>query len=212
MNTKIIILTGKAQSGKDSASEFIKSKLLEINRSCSSYSFAGSLKEICHNILGLSYEQCWGENIHKDTLTIFKWSDLPIDNKRLAQIMIKNKSFKQTSDFMTAREIMQVWGTDIFRYFYQDCWVRAVVNKIDSEKLDFAIVTDARFKNEIDYIKKYRPIIIRLNRNILDQFHQSELDLDDYDFSGPDTYLINNSLMSIEEKNIAIEKVLLKYL
>lgn len=212
MNTKIILLTGKAQSGKDSAAQFILSKLLEKNQTAKCYSFASNLKDICHNILGLSYDQCWGSNLHKDTKTKFKWSDLPVSSEKLSTLMIKDQNYKKIDDFMTAREVMQVWGTDIFRSFDENCWVRSTVNMIESENLNFAIITDARFENEVDYIKKFEPIIIRLTRNILNQNHESELALDNYDFFGPNVYVINNENLNIEDKNLEIELILNKYL
>lgn len=212
MNTKIILLTGKAQSGKDSAAQFILSKLLKINKTAKCYSFASDLKFICHNILGLSVDQCWGSNLYKDTQTKFKWSDLPISNEKLSRLMIKDQNYKKVDDFMTAREVMQVWGTDIFRSFDENCWVRATLNRIESDNLDFAIITDARFENEVDYIKKFSPIVIRLTRNILNQNHESELALDNYDFSGPDVYIIDNENINMEDKNHKIELIINKYL
>ncbi len=205
-------MTGKAQSGKDSAAAFIIDKLAEKNKTVKCYSFAESLKDICHNIFGLSETQCWGSNKEKDTLTNFKWSDLPINKERLSVLMIRDKKYKSTEDFMTAREVMQVWGTDVFRFFDKDCWVRSVYNKIKYDNLDYAIITDARFENEINFFKNYDHVTIRFLRNVLGHSHESELGLDNYNFSGSNTYSINNQEISIEEKNKQLHEIIKRYI
>jgi hypothetical protein len=212
MRTKIIIITGKAQSGKDTAANHIRN-ILKINgRSSSIYPFAEELKQICHNMFGLSHIQCWGENKDKNTTVDFKWSDLPLNSNDLAKLML-NSSLKKTSDQLTAREVMQIWGTEIFRKFDPNCWVRSTINKIKKDSLDFAIISDARFPNEIDFAKEYDPIIIRLTRDVLEDKHQSEISLDDYNFDTlKDSYIINNTMISLDQKNEKIEKIIKKYL
>lgn len=58
------------------------------------------------------------------------------------------------------------------------------------------IITDVRFKNEAKAIKDRGGIVIRINRdslNIKENSHQSEIDLDDYEF---DYTIYNNSDIS----------------
>jgi hypothetical protein len=212
MNTKIIILTGKAQSGKDTACSYIRSFLKGKGYSSKIYPFADSLKHICTNVLGLEYNQCWGENSDKNTPTRFKWSDLPIGTTDLAKLL-QNRYNVKSDDYMTARDVMQVFGTNIFRSFYKDCWVQATIKKIKEENLDFALISDARFPNEIDYATFYGPIVIQLTRNALDNKHESETALDNYSFANIKKFhKIINDEMSMDEKNNAIKKVLEQYL
>lgn len=207
MKTKLIIITGKAQSGKDTSSMFIKNYIKYLGKSCEIYPFAHELKKICENLFGLTHEQCWGSNQHKDTKTKFRWSDLPIDSKKMASLMLRD-SRPSSSDFLSAREIMQIWGTDIFRRFDEDCWVRSAINRIKSDDMDFAVISDARFKNEIEFALQYDPVVIRLTRNLLDQNHESETALDHYDFKKiKNHYIIDNSNMSMEEKNDLLSEI-----
>lgn len=74
------------------------------------------------------------------------------------------------------------------------------------ESPDIAVITDLRFENEIDEVKKYGGKIIRLTRKIKDDNHASEVALNDqnekYDC------VIDNQNMTIPEQNEAVYKVL----
>jgi hypothetical protein len=207
MNTKIIIITGKAQSGKDTSANLIKKNLCSLGKTCDIYAFAGELKNICENIFGLANHQCWGSDSDKNTKTNFKWRDLPLPKDRLAIIMNK-PSAPKLDDSLTAREVMQIWGTDIFRKFDNDCWVRSTINRIKKENLDFAIIADARFPNEIEYCLKYKPTVIRLTRNVTSNNHESEVALDNYNFDALKSYTIDNQLISIEEQNEKLKNIM----
>jgi hypothetical protein len=212
MTPKIIILTGKAQSGKDTSAIFIK-KLMESKGVKSKlYPLAEPLKRICEDMFGLSEDQCWGSNAEKDTNTRIKWKSLPLCRGKLGKLMM-DKYPKTADDFMTARELMQVLGTDIFRKIDQDCWSRAVLSQINKDGIGCAIISDARFPNEIDFFAKQDPIVIRLTRNILNNTHESETALDGYDFSSiPKVHLLDNSKMSMDEKNSELQKIINTYI
>jgi hypothetical protein len=82
---------------------------------------------------------------------------------------------------MTAREVMQILGTDIFRNFFDyDVWAKAPFNK-NWGFTDFVIIDDCRFHNEADMALKHDATLIRLTRDVLgaDQ-HISEKAMDDY--------------------------------
>jgi hypothetical protein len=124
------------------------------------------------------------------------------------------EKYPQTSDdFMTARELMQVLGTDIFRKMDEDCWVRATVERINNDNLDFAIVSDARFPNEIEFLLPFDPIVIKLNRNALSNSHISETALDNYDFSLVRNYYeIKNNELTVAQTNAELKRILEKYI
>lgn len=212
MIPKIIILTGKAQSGKDTSAIFVK-KLMESKGVKSKlYPLAEPLKRICSDMFGLSEDQCWGSNSEKDTNTQIKWRNLPLCKGKLAKLMM-DKYPKTADDFMTARELMQVIGTDIFRKIDQDCWSRSVLNQLTKDEIGCAIISDARFPNELDFFTKHDPIVIRLTRNILNNTHESETALDNYDFSNiQKLHVIDNVKMSMEEKNSELQKIINMYI
>lgn len=188
--TKIIAFSGRKQSGKTTCSEFVansfEGKLLGRSRI---YNFADPLKkDICMNILGLQYEQCYGTDTQKNELVNCYW-----DNKQL-----------------TAREVMQFIGTDIFRKMQQNVWADSTISKILREQLDLAIIADCRFPNEVDVVKRAGGIVIKLNRNPFNSDHASEtaLDASNYDYSNFDL-VVQNDHLNINEQNQIIYNFLL---
>lgn len=162
--------------------------IAKLNSRVKIYNFADILKEdICINMLGLTYNQCYGSDDDKNEMTNITW-----DNKKLS-----------------ARDVMQIVGTDIFRKLDTNVWVRSTINKIIKEKPDFAVITDCRFPNEVECIKKSGGKIIRLTRNPFNSDHLSEtiLDKDNYDWSNFD-YIIENSDISLLDQFTQIKKLL----
>lgn len=163
---KVIILSGKARSGKNEAASIIKNKL---NKSVI-ISYASYLKEYSKNILN--------------------WDG---------------------SEDAKPRSFLQEIG-DIVKKIDPKFLVNRILEDIEvySNYFDYVIISDARFKNEIEEIKnKYDSIVIRINRDGNDltqeeQNHNTETSLDDYnDYD----YIIDNNGSKEEYKN-KIEKVL----
>ena len=88
------------------------------------YSYADILKkDVCINILGLTYEQCFGTDEQKNQLTHLRWEDMPgnvkIDERETESLgNIYYTLTPKSSGQMTAREVMQYVGTEIFRKMY----------------------------------------------------------------------------------------------
>jgi hypothetical protein len=159
-----------------------------LNKSIKIYNFADTLKkDICINILGLDYKQCYGSDEDKNQTTHIRW-----ENKNLS-----------------AREVMQFIGTDIFRSMYTNVWVDATLKKIVRESVPVAVVTDCRFPNEVEAIKSNGGKVIRLTRDPFHSDHISEsiLDKDNYDWSNFD-YVIDNSEYSLYEQSTHIKKII----
>lgn len=190
--TKIVAFAGRKQSGKTSCSEFVMkyfNGVIAPYNNAKIYNFADPLKkDICMNILGLTYDQCYGEDIDKNTLTEIQW-----DGQKL-----------------TAREVMQFVGTDLFRKMKNDVWASATISKIQNEQPKLAIIADCRFPNEVDAIKQVGGLVIKLTRNPFGSTHSSEIALDPeyYDPSNFDL-IINNSDISIAEQNKLIQDFLI---
>ena len=153
------------------------------------YSFADLLKRnICMNVLGLSYEQCYGTNEQKNTKT---------------EIV-----FPETNKKATAREVMQFVGTDFFRQIYPNVWVGATIRKIEEEGPELAIICDCRFPNEVEGIQQAGGKIIRLTRNSdCPDAHESEiaLDKDNFDWKKFDKVLDNESITVGQQSEILYE-------
>jgi hypothetical protein len=83
---------------------------------------------------------------------------------------------------------------------YNECWTQNCFQRIVDEGSDLAIITDARFENEIKGAKKLNAKIIKLDRKVEEDTHESEVDLDKLINSNYDL-VIDNQYLTIEEKN-----------
>lgn len=183
--TKIIAFAGRKQSGKSSAAKLIMNNFLDKNIII--YSFASPLKQLCVDILGLDPRQCYGEDKYKNELVDCHW-----EGKQL-----------------TAREVMQIVGTEWFRTMQHNVWADATIRKIEKDKADIAVIDDCRFPNEVEAVQNAGGLVIKLNRNVYHSNHASEVALDraNYDelkFDG----VIQNQYMDLEAKNETLMRIL----
>jgi hypothetical protein len=179
----IIAFAGRKQSGKTSACEFtanVYSQTMQKNSAI--YNFADPLKKMCIDIFGLTYEQCYGSDENKNEYVNCFWPD--------------------SGNSMTAREVMQYVGTNVFRKMQHNVWADATIRKIQDENLPLALIADCRFPNEVEAVKNAGGLVIKLNRNLYSSTHESEtaLDEDRYDQSNFD-FVIDNKDLKIGAKN-----------
>lgn len=202
--TQIIAFAGRKQSGKTSCSQYVEllaSQEVVSSINCKIYSFADPLKkDICMNILGLTQEQCYGTDEQKNTLTSIRWKDMPDYNISWTWAQDYDKS-----GYMTARQVMQFIGTNIFRKLKHDVWSEAIIKKINQEHRDLAIIGDCRFPNEVESVKNAGGYVIKLTRNPHNSQHESETALDSniYDDSNFDL-VIDNDNLTIEQQNLEV--------
>jgi hypothetical protein len=161
------------------------------------YSFADPLKQdICINIFGLTWEQCYGSDDQKNTPTALVWENMPGYSGELSGIM-------------TARQVMEYVGTGIFRVIKKDSWVSATLKRIEKDNPKIAVITDCRFPDEVQSIKEKRGKVIRLSKSKFITDYESEivLDEDKYDWSNFD-FVIRNDDMTIYDQCMELQKVL----
>lgn len=179
----IIAFAGRKQSGKTSGCEFTANIFARtLQKNASIYNFADPLKKMCIEIFGLTHDQCYGTDDQKNEYVDCKWPD--------------------SGKIMSAREVMQYIGTDVFRKMQHNVWAGATIRKIQDENLPLALIADCRFPNEVEAVKNAGGLVIKLNRNLYNSSHESEtaLDEDRYDQSNFD-FVIDNKDLSIEDKN-----------
>jgi len=128
------VISGKKQSGKTTAANYIEGR----TAIAKVVSFADPIKDFCENVLGLTHAQIYGTEEEKNSLTDIMWDKMPSDIRlRYSPPPVPPKCntcghqeilytggihFGKTGD-MTAREVMQVFGTDMIRtYFGYDIW------------------------------------------------------------------------------------------
>ena len=188
--TQIIAFAGRKQSGKTTCSEFVANCYAgSLLGTPQIYNFADPLKkDICINVLGLSYDQCYGSDENKNTFTDCYWQDARL----------------------TAREVMQFVGTDLFRKMKNDVWASATINKIKLEQPKLAIIADCRFPNEVEVVHNAGGLVIKLTRNPYSSDHDSETALDPEKFP-PDKFdlVVENNYMTIGEQNKLIHQYLM---
>jgi hypothetical protein len=150
----IIALCGSAGSGKDTLASLLINKHNYVK-----LSFAGTLKDV------VSIMFSWDRNLLEgDTKESRLWRE-QVDDYWAKRLNIKD---------LTPRFVLQFIGTDVFRnHFHPEIWIACIERKISLHKK--VVITDCRFKNEIELIKKYDGKIIKINRdNCIAGSHISE--------------------------------------
>jgi hypothetical protein len=181
------------------------------------------------NILGLEPSQCYGTDEDKNSLTHLKWEDMPgvVTKRRPKGKDIKNvggrlgKYYDCLEDGtiyhkpgnMTAREVLQYMGTEVFRRVYGNVWADACIRTIQKEQPKLAVITDCRFPNEVEAVQNAGGKVIRLTRAPFpEDMHDSEssLDKDRFDWNRFDAVL-DNADMSVPEQSQALHKQLVEW-
>lgn len=152
----IVGFTGPAKSGKDTSAKAISSIIKSLcNVNITMLSFASPIREI-GKLFGYTEEQ--------------------MSNQELKETYLDNYITN-----VTPRKFMQLVGTDMFRNCLdKNIWVRLleskIVEKIYPGQVEYLnngsrwkpnkiyFITDVRFPNEAEAIKKHNGIVIRVNR------------------------------------------------
>ena len=173
------------------------------------YSFADALKQFCMDVFGLTYEQCYGSEEDKNTLTQLRWEEMPTFQDRNG-ITVLNLLDRRRC--MTAREVLQYFGTDVVREMFCDGWATATMARIGRDRPALAVITDGRFPNEVAVVNANGGKTLRLLRDVCSlDAHVSETALDDL----PDetfTHVLDNRAMTIAEQNRAMEGMVTQWL
>ena len=178
----IIAFAGRKQSGKSTLCTQVVNFIYDLEQledTAVIYNFADPLKNICMDILGLSFEQCHGTDDQKNELV---------------------NCYKDGNQ-MTARQVLQTVGTEFFRSIQNNVWADATIRRIQQDNPLVALIGDCRFPNEVEAIKKAGGTVIKLTRNLYNSDHSSEtaLDPENYDQSNFDL-VVDNQNMTIEEQ------------
>lgn len=206
----VILLAGKKRTGKDTAAQHIQNLVGEGERRQSQVaikSFADPLKKFCMDTLGLSRGQCYGTSLERESHSDIKWTDI-----NMSVAMQHTSKWKDKQDWdakLTARDVLQIVGTDVLRNFYQNIWARAAAISALDSPTPIVVFADTRFPNEILEFEslaeqgKIKLLTIRIYRpGLVQDSHPSELALDKWDEDGrfEHTIVNDNSLTFFKRK------------
>lgn len=171
----IIGISGYSGSGKDLAGTIIQE--ISLNK-WHVKKWAGKLKTIASMLTGIPVEN-FEDQEFKKTLLGPEWGtvkDIPLNGVPVFADI-------QFNSLISVRDFLQKLGTDAIRNnLHENTWVNATLADYKSE--DNWIITDTRFPNEAEAIKKAGGIVIRINRPGVQPInpHPSETSLDDWSF------------------------------
>jgi len=150
----IISICGFAGAGKDTLAQILIDEYGFVK-----LSFAGIIKDIASIIFS------WDRNMLEGcTVESRQWREQidPYWSKRLNMPQL------------TPRFILQYFGTDLFRnHFHPEIWIACVERKLQMHKN--VVITDCRFENEINSIKKHGVKLIHVSRGVLPDFFHTKI-------------------------------------
>jgi len=159
---KIIGVAGNKGAGKTTLANNLKAAT---SGQCVPMALADPLKNICIDVLGLRREQVYGSEADKNTPTEYKARHLPAEGSAGNAIL-------------TARQVMQRLGTEVFRRIDPLIWAKALLRRAARLLPDeIAVVHDVRFPDEARAINDAGGKVIWLNRGIVGDWHASETSL-----------------------------------
>lgn len=114
---------------------------------------------------------------------------------------------------MTARAVMQYFGTEICRKMYTNIWADACIRQIQKDNLPIALICDMRFPNEFEAIEAANGTTVRLTRQVIKgDLHASEtsLDADKFDWNRFDI-ILHNETWCVAKQNKELVNALMEH-
>jgi hypothetical protein len=153
MDKKLIGICGFIGSGKDTAAQYLID-----NHNFTKLSFASALKDVVAAVFG--WDRVLLEGASPESRA---WRER-VDTWWAARLNMPH---------LTPRWVLQYWGTEVCRTgFHQDIWVAALENQIRLIDSDI-VITDCRFKNELDLIKKLGGSTVRIERGTKPDWYEN---------------------------------------
>lgn len=127
MSPKVVIaLSGRIGAGKDTSFELIQQMCNRADLTVERFAFADALKRAGQSIYRGTDDHWWGS---KKVAPLPGW------------------------DGLTARRVMQVFGTEVCQSIHRLTWVRKTFHEIERASCDIAMVTDCRFPHELHALR-----------------------------------------------------------
>lgn len=112
--------------------------------------------------------ESWAGTLKDAVSSVFGWDRLLLEGRTQESRQWREQRDEWWSERLkqpvTPRLILQLWGTEVCRQGYHDeIWIASLENKIRKSK-DNIVITDCRFPNELDSIKRLGGITLRVER------------------------------------------------
>jgi|TARA_B110001469_G_C9641093_1_gene322481 hypothetical protein len=146
MEQKIIGLLGTANSGKDTVGNYLIS-----NHQFMRYAFGDPVKDICKTLFSLSNLQLSDPSMKE--IVDERWGLRPRD------------MFQRIGTEFGQMGILKLFPELKNKIKYRELWVKLFEEWLKQQGNMNIVITDVRFKHEIECIKKYGGTIIKMNRN-----------------------------------------------
>ena len=161
---RIYAICGLIGSGKDTLSGILQENFEKRHINVVKLSFAKTLKDAVSCVFGWDRKMLEG-----DTKESREWRET-VDEWWSKRLNIPN---------LTPRFILQNWGTDVLRgHFHPDIWIASLESQIRFSGAEVVIITDCRFQNEIECLKKYNTKFIWIQRGDLPKWVDMYLEYD----------------------------------
>lgn len=151
----IIGICGFIGSGKDTVAKMM------VDKGCVQDSFAAPVKDVCSSIFGWSRELLEGDTVEsrdfRETPDLYWTRKLGVPN-------------------FTPRLALQLLGTEVLRnHFDQDIWINSLEYRMRklTENAPCVVISDARFRNELDVIKKMGGVVVWVQRGELPEWFET---------------------------------------
>lgn len=198
----LILISGKAGSGKDTLSEYLSNSFHGRSMTVQIDKIAQTMKDRANTdfnklseFLNKIADELWGAvnvfgDIQRDPSAdrYYKSLDSVIDKLRISD---ENWYEKKTD---LTRILLQIYGTKIFQDRVSiNYWDEITKKRILESNKDVVIITDVRFQSNIDNLSdgQYKTYCIRINRaNIKENDHITEKALDNYQYFD---YIVENN-------------------
>ena len=213
--TMIIAFAGKMGSGKDTAAEFLK------DQGYHPMAFADNLKEMAIEVFRLSKAECYDQDLKMKELK----EPITLRVGHIGKIMTyaeDKNGFKITQDIArelygllddpitlkTPREVLQYLGTEILRNCIDQHYHALVVKrKIDLHNIQKVAITDCRFPNERNFVKRWGGQVVLIDRPSKDitttsglSGHASENSLGEH--KEYDHVIVNDTTLNALKENV----------
>lgn len=142
----IVSISGLIGSGKDTIADYLVDKHGFVRES-----WAGTLKDA--------------------VAAVFSWDRDLLEGKTAG-----SRQWREASDEwwtsrlgvdVTPRRVLQLWGTEVCRQgFHDDIWIASLENKLRNSNKN-VVISDTRFPNELQSVKKLGGMTIRVRRGKL---------------------------------------------